>query len=141
MNEKTIVKKENVSSFLIAEIYEINFYQQLLAKVCSRKREQFVWTWKVIPNIRYCPANWKKYKILHIYFSSGGHLTMVVSPCAKILNFVFQFIKYMKWHFGYTNSLVFEMIRNYLLKLGSWAKIIRTKEIAIQCRTYFLILR
>ena len=30
------------------------------------KPEQFVWTWRGIPNNRYCPANRAKYKI-HIY--------------------------------------------------------------------------
>ena len=34
-----IVKKENISSFLLDKIYEINFHRQLLARVCSPKRE------------------------------------------------------------------------------------------------------
>ena len=41
-NEITIVKKENIYSFLISKMYEINFDHQLLARVCSTKREQFV---------------------------------------------------------------------------------------------------
>ena len=67
-----------------------------LARVCPTKQEQFVWTWKGIPNNRYWPGNWVKYKILHIYFSRlllkfqincmtfwmtlGEHLTMSASP-------------------------------------------------------------
>ena len=69
LNEIVIVKKENISSILIAKMYEINFCHQCLAKVYSRKPEQFVWTWKGIPNNRCCPVNWAKYNILHIYFS------------------------------------------------------------------------
>ena len=37
-----MVKKENISSFLIAKMYEINFYQKLLARVCMFNEE--VWT-------------------------------------------------------------------------------------------------
>ena len=54
-----IVKKESISSFLLAKIknnrerlpksfqilakmYEINFYHQYLARICSTKWEQFV---------------------------------------------------------------------------------------------------
>ena len=40
LNEKTKVKKN--FSFLISKMYDINFYQQLLAGVCSTKRKQFV---------------------------------------------------------------------------------------------------
>ena len=42
LNEKTIVKKRKMSSFLITKMYDINFYQQLLARVCSTKWKQFV---------------------------------------------------------------------------------------------------
>ena len=42
LNEITIVKKENVSSFLLAKRYKINFYHLFLSRVCSAKREQFV---------------------------------------------------------------------------------------------------
>ena len=42
LNEITIVKKENISSFLLSKMYKINFHHQLLARVCSVKREQFV---------------------------------------------------------------------------------------------------
>ena len=37
---------------------------------------------------------------LHIVF----HLDVKTKSKYKILNFVFQFIKNMKWHFGYTDS-------------------------------------
>ena len=42
LTEITIVEKENISSFLIAKMYEINFHQQFLAMVSSSKGEQFV---------------------------------------------------------------------------------------------------
>ena len=67
LSEMTIVKKENLSSFLRAKLNDINFYQQLLARVCWKKREQYVWTWKGIPNNCYCPENRAKHKILRIY--------------------------------------------------------------------------
>ena len=38
----TIAKRENIFSFLIAKMYEINFYLQLLARVSSTKREEFI---------------------------------------------------------------------------------------------------
>ena len=62
------IKKENTSSFLIAKMYEIDFYQQLRARVCSKNQKQFVWTWKVIQNNWYCPASWAKYRILQFNF-------------------------------------------------------------------------
>ena len=52
LNKITKVNKEDISS-----MYDFNFFQQSLAMVCSTKREQFVWTWKGIPNNRYCPSN------------------------------------------------------------------------------------
>ena len=64
LNKISIVKKENISSFLLSKMYEINFHYQHLARVRSTKRKQFVWTWKGIPNNRYCPGNWIKYKIV-----------------------------------------------------------------------------
>ena len=45
-----IVKKENISLVLIANLNDIYFYRHLLVKVCSKKREQFAWTWKGIRN-------------------------------------------------------------------------------------------
>ena len=44
LKEKTIVKKENISSFLLAKMYEIDFHQQLSARVSSTKQEQFVYS-------------------------------------------------------------------------------------------------
>ena len=38
LNEITIVKKENISSVLLAKMHQIIFYQQLLERVCSAKR-------------------------------------------------------------------------------------------------------
>ena len=48
-------KKE--SSFLIAKMCDISFYQQLLERVCSTKRKQFVLTRTGIPNKRCYPGN------------------------------------------------------------------------------------
>ena len=42
LTEITILKKENISSILLAKIYENNFHYQFLAKVCSTKLKQFV---------------------------------------------------------------------------------------------------
>ena len=69
LNEKTIVKKRKMSSFLITKMYDINFYQQLLARVCSTKWKQFVWTRKGIPNKRCYLGNSANYKIFFIKFS------------------------------------------------------------------------
>ena len=67
LSEMAIVEKENFSSFLRAKLNDTNFYQQLLARVCWKKREQFVWTWKGIPNNCYYPKNRAKHKVLRIY--------------------------------------------------------------------------
>ena len=37
------------------------------------------------------------------YFNFGFHIEVKKRSNYKILNFVFQFIKNMKWHFGYTD--------------------------------------
>lgn len=42
VNQITITNKENISSFLLSKKHEINFYHQLLTRLCSTKREQFV---------------------------------------------------------------------------------------------------
>ena len=68
LNEIKIVQKENISSLLLCKMYEINFYHQLWASVCSTKRRQFIWTWKSIPNNRYCPGNWANYKTFTFIF-------------------------------------------------------------------------
>ena len=36
------MKIENIFLFLIAKMYDINFYQQLLATVCERNPKQFI---------------------------------------------------------------------------------------------------
>ena len=65
LNEIMIVGEKNISSFLIAKLYEINFYQQRLATVGSTtKWEQL----KGIPDNRYCPTIRAKCKIFRIYF-------------------------------------------------------------------------
>ena len=38
LNEKMIVKKRKISSFLIAKIYDINFYQQILARILTTEQ-------------------------------------------------------------------------------------------------------
>ena len=40
------------------------------------------------------------------------HIEMKTKPNYKTLNFVFQFIKNMKWHFGYTDSFFIEIPEN-----------------------------
>ena len=42
VNQITRTNKENISSFLLSKKHEINFYHQLLTRLCSTKREQFV---------------------------------------------------------------------------------------------------
>ena len=69
LNGIAIMEEENISLFLLSKMYEINFHYQLFARVCLTKREQSVWKWESILNNRYCPGNWAKYKILHIYLS------------------------------------------------------------------------
>ena len=39
------------------------------------------------------------------YLNFVFHIEVKTKSNYKILNFVFQFIKNMKWHFGYTDSL------------------------------------
>ena len=47
-------------------------------------------------------------KMVVKYLNSVFHTEVKTKSSYKILNFVFQFIKNMKWHFGYTESLAFE---------------------------------
>ena len=68
LNEIKIVQKENISSLLLCKMYEINFYHQLWASVCSTKWRQFIWTWKGIPYNRYCPGNWANHKTFTFIF-------------------------------------------------------------------------
>ena len=51
-------------------------------------------------------------KIVVTYLNSVFHIEVKTKSNDKFLNFVFQFIKNMKWHFGSTDS------RQYLGKLS-----------------------
>ena len=44
-------------------------------------------------------------KMVVKYFNFVFHIEVKTKSTYKILNLVFQFIKNMKWHFGYTDSL------------------------------------
>ena len=45
-------------------------------------------------------------------FEPRFHTEIKTKSNYKTLNFVFQFIKNMKWHFGYTDSFSFEIPEN-----------------------------
>ena len=68
-------------------MYDINFYQQLLAKVCSTKWKQFVSTRKYLPNKRVILATEQSIKsisftfayILNQLLDLVEHLTMAAS--------------------------------------------------------------
>ena len=51
-------------------------------------------------------------KIVVTYLNSVFHIEVKTKSHDKFLNFVFQFIKNMKWHFGYTD------FQQYLGKLS-----------------------
>ena len=51
-------------------------------------------------------------KIVANYLNSVFHIEVKTKSNDKFLNFVFQFIKNMKWHFGYTD------FQQYLGKLS-----------------------
>ena len=44
-------------------------------------------------------------KIVVNYLNSVFHIEVKTKSNDKFLNFVFQFIKNTKWHFGYTDSV------------------------------------
>ena len=44
-------------------------------------------------------------KMIVNYLNSAFHIEVKIKSKYKIFNFVFQFIKDTKWHFGYTDSM------------------------------------
>ena len=48
-------------------------------------------------------------KIVVKYLNVVFHIEVKTKSNYKILNFVFQFIKNMRWHFGYTDSTPFPL--------------------------------
>ena len=57
-----------------------------LARVCPTKQEQFVWTWKGIPNNRYCPGSWASCKIFTFIFLGFWLNCKSVFKIKKIMN-------------------------------------------------------
>ena len=47
-------------------------------------------------------------KLVANYLNSVFHIEVKTKSNDKFLNFVFQFIKNTKWHFGYTDSATYE---------------------------------